>query len=136
MRNIKILDKINAMEVTEFRYTCWFYNELTEAINEFLNDELEKHPTVGTLVELTLARFKRAWENTNSEKSIVYVTLMERILEEYGEKVDITAIVDFVQFIKTFIIEYTYYEQLNTNEMQLLLTRVNKLREKLNLVVK
>ncbi|MCL2323708.1 MAG: Imm3 family immunity protein [Oscillospiraceae bacterium] len=130
-RRRKILEKIDAIEVKNIARVCWYYNEFNEAINEFLNVELKKQQTIEKLVELTLSRFKRDCKNTNSEKSIVYITLIEHILEEYGLKVDKTVISGLVQFIKEFKVENIYNEQLNENEIQILLSRVNRLKEKL-----
>lgn len=113
-----ILETIDNIETTNYAYVYWYYKEFNQVICEFIENQIKLH-SAESLVVVTLQRFSRDCRNTKSEKAIVYVTLLEKILEYY-EFLKPIEIKELIDFIKNFKVKDIENEQLNKKEIEIL----------------
>lgn len=127
-----ILNTIDTIEEITYNQACWYYNEFNEVVRDFILSKFYEHPSIDDLIKVTLSRFKRDCVNTNSEKTIVYVSLMEQINKNCDIYYGINDLASVIQFFENFNVEDISKEQLNRNELQLLTQRINQLKEELS----
>ncbi|MGM1021573.1 MAG: Imm3 family immunity protein [Bacillota bacterium] len=75
-----VLKNINKMPIDNCRMARWFYEELTEEVNQYFINIRSDNMNAEKITIDILSRFKRDCKNTLSERMIVYTTLGEILL--------------------------------------------------------
>ncbi|MET3210174.1 UNVERIFIED_CONTAM: hypothetical protein ABIC26_003122 [Paenibacillus sp. PvR008] len=75
-----VLKNINKMPIDNCRMARWFYEELTEEVDQYFINIRSDNMNAEKITIDILSRFKRDCKNTLSERMIVYTTLGEILL--------------------------------------------------------
>lgn len=116
-----VLDNIKRKPSDTCRFARWYYDEMTNEVNQYLlrinSSEIDSEKITRNI----LSRFRRDCENTLSEKIIVYTSLRENLVMH-----NLTVPDEIVEGIKCFDVNDTQ-DQLLPEEKELLKIRIKKL---------
>ncbi|MGE7129339.1 Imm3 family immunity protein [Lysinibacillus xylanilyticus] len=117
-----VLQKFKKMSLDYFPRACWYYDELVEEVQKFINNFKLENENTDSIVTTVLQRFDRDCENTQSEKFIVYTTLAENLYNQGLTGVD--GIEDVKHVLQSFSIKDVSDEQLTEDEQEKLADRI------------
>lgn len=126
-RKERVLPKLQAMPLTYYSRVCWYYDEITEEVQKFIQQlPIEQHPAI---VSAVLQRFQRDCNNTNSEKFMVYTALADQLWERGWTAVEGVEAVK--QQLQAFDPTQVAQEQLTEEEQKQLAVRIQQILAKL-----
>ncbi|KMY31470.1 hypothetical protein ACZ11_04320 [Lysinibacillus xylanilyticus] len=117
-----VLQELKKKPLDYFPRACWYYDELVEEVQRFINNFKLENENTDSIVTTVLQRFDRDCDNTKSEKFIVYTTLAENLYNHGLTGVD--SIEDVKHVLKSFSIEDVSDEQLTEDEQENLADRI------------
>jgi len=121
-RKEHVLQKLKNMSLDYFPRACWYYDELIEEVQRYINNFKLENENTDSIVTTVLQRFDRDCENTKSEKFIVYTILAENLYKQGLTGVD--GIEDVKHMLQSFSIEDVSDEQLTEDEQKKLADRI------------
>lgn len=121
-RQKRVLQELKKMPLDYYSRVCWYYDELIEEVQKFLNNLVLENKNVDSLVPTVLQRFDRDCRNTKSEKFIVYTTLAEYLLNQGLTRVK--GFQDVKYELQSFCIKDVSDEQLSKDEQKKLAVRI------------
>lgn len=121
-RKERVLQKLKNMSLDYFPRACWYYDELVEEVQRFINNFKLENENTDSIVTTVLQRFERDCKNTKSEKFIVYTILAENLYNQGLTGVD--GIEDVQHVLQSFSIEDVSDEQLTEDEQEKLANRI------------
>ncbi|MFB7158863.1 Imm3 family immunity protein [Lysinibacillus sp. NPDC056232] len=121
-RKERVLQKLKNMSLDYFPRACWYYDELVEEVQKFINNFKLENENTDSIVTTVLPRFGRDCENTKSEKFIVYTTLAENLYNQGLTVVD--GIEDVKHVLQSFSFKDVSDEQLTEEEQEKLADRI------------
>ncbi|MGA3599131.1 Imm3 family immunity protein [Lysinibacillus agricola] len=124
-----VLQELKKKPLDYYPRVCWYYEELIEKVQKFINIFLIENENTDSIITDMLQRFDRDCKNTNSEKFIVYTTLAENLYNQGLTEVD--GIEDVKHVLQSFSIEDVFDEQLTEDEQEKLAERINSVLTKL-----
>ncbi|MGN4124585.1 Imm3 family immunity protein [Lysinibacillus sphaericus] len=124
-----VLQELKKKPLDYYPRVCWYYDELIEEVQRFFNNLMVENENADSIVTSVLQRFDRDCGNTNSEKFIVYTTLVENLLNQGLTKVN--GIEDVKLVLQSFDIEDITDEQLTEDEQEKLAVRIRNVLSKL-----
>jgi hypothetical protein len=116
-----VLENIKRKPSDICRFARWYYEEMTDEVNQYFLNIKSVEMNVEKITSDILSRFRRDWENTLSEKMIVYTTLGEILITHNFIIPD-----EIVAEIKIFDVNNTK-DQLLQVEKDQLIKRIKKL---------
>ncbi|MGY3187345.1 Imm3 family immunity protein [Lysinibacillus sp. TE18511] len=124
-----VLQELKKKPLDYYPRVCWYYEELIEKVQKFINSFLIENESTDTIVTGVLQRFERDCRNTNSEKFSVYTTIAENLYIQGLTGVD--GIEDVKHVLQSFSIDDVFDEQLTEDEQEKLADRINSVLTKL-----
>ncbi|MDM5249106.1 Imm3 family immunity protein [Lysinibacillus sp. G4S2] len=121
-RQKRVLQELKKMPLDYYSSVCWYYDELIEEVQKFLNNLVLENKNVDSLVPAVLQRFDRDCRNTKSEKFIVYTTLAEYLLNQ--GLTGVKGFQDVKYELQSFCIKDVSDEQLSKDEQKKLAVRI------------
>lgn len=126
-RKDRVLEQLNNKPLDYYPRVCWYYEELTDEINNFFDQINTDTINEEEIIARVLNRFERDCKNTLSEKIIVYTTLAENLLKiGYTRKKGLYRIKEEMQL---FNVEDIRDEQLIEEEKRDLVVRIDNVLE-------
>lgn len=77
-----VLQELKKKPLDYYPRVCWYYDELVEEVQKFINIFKLENENTDSIVTTVLQRFERDCKNTKSEKFIVYTTLAENLYNQ------------------------------------------------------
>ena len=125
-----VLQELKKKPLNYYPRVCWYYNELSEEVQKFIDDFIKESERLEAIISNVLQRFDRDCKNTNSEKFIIYTTIAESI---YNHQIkDVLGINELKLELESFRIADITDEQLTEEEQEKLSERIKSVLSKLN----